>query len=126
MVSGGFDPPHVGHIRMIKAASEVGSVIVALNSDAWLMRKKGHVFMPWGERAEMLESIKGVAKVLAVNDRDDTVCDALIHIQPDYFANGGDRKIPNPMEDAVCKRLKIKQLFGVGGEKIRSSSDVKR
>lgn len=124
MVSGGFDPPHIGHVRMIQEAAKVGHVVVALNSDAWLIRKKGKFFMPWSERAEMLEKIQGVSRVIAVDDGNDTISDALMRIQPDYFANGGDRTEPNPLEDEVCRKLRIKQLFGIGGGKIRSSSDV--
>ena len=77
MVSGGFDPIHIGHIRMIRAAAEFGPVVVVANSDDWLMRKKGYVFMPWSERAEILESIKGVSYVVPVDDADDTVCAAI-------------------------------------------------
>lgn len=123
MISGGFDPPHFGHLRLIEEAEKHGKVIVALNSDEWLTRKKGKPFMPWGERARMLERL-GVARVVSVDDRDGTVCDALLRLQPDYFANGGDRVTPNPVEDEVCRKLKITQLFGVGGEKIRSSRDA--
>lgn len=126
MISGGFDPPHIGHVRMIKEAAKIGHVIVALNSDAWLMRKKGYVFMPWEERAEMLKSISGVASVVSVRDEDGTVCEALICLIPDYFVNGGDRDKPDPREDEICRKLRIQQLFGVGGEKIRSSSELVR
>lgn len=125
MISGGYDPPHIGHIRLIKEASNYGKVIVALNSDEWLTRKKGKPFMNWKERAEMLEQIKGIARVVYVDDRDGTVCDALLRLQPDFFANGGDRTVPNPLEDEVCRKLRITQLFGIGGGKIRSSSDVR-
>ena len=124
MISGGFDPPHIGHIRLIEESEKYGKVIVALNSDAWLMRKKNKVFMPWDERAEMLKRIQGVSSVVSVRDDDDTVCEALICLIPDYFANGGDRTIPNPREDEVCRKLRIEQLFGIGGEKIRSSKDA--
>jgi cytidyltransferase-like protein len=68
MVSGGFDPVHVGHIRMIREAAEWGQVIVVINSDEWLMRKKGYVFMPWEERAEIIGNIKGVSMVSNVDD----------------------------------------------------------
>ena len=61
-VSGGFDPVHIGHIRMIKDASSHGDVLVIINSDEWLMRKKGYVFMPWKERAEIMANIKGVTR----------------------------------------------------------------
>lgn len=121
-VSGGFDPIHVGHVRMILEAAEVGKVIVILNSDAWLMRKKGYVFMPWEERAEIIKSIRGVHSVVEVNDDDGTVCKALEEWRPHYFANGGDRKEDNTPENDVCERLGIEQLFNVGGGKIQSSS----
>ena len=61
VVSGGFDPIHIGHVRMILEASHEGDVIVIANSDEWLQRKKGYVFMPWEERAEIIRSIRGVA-----------------------------------------------------------------
>ena len=77
MVSGGFDPVHVGHIRMIRAAAEYGDVIVVANSDEWLYRKKGFNFMDFDKRSEILNSIKGVILVDSVNDDDDTVCDEL-------------------------------------------------
>ena len=57
LVSGGFDPPHIGHVRMFKEAAEWGTVIVAINSDEWLMRKKGYVFMPWEQRAEIIKDV---------------------------------------------------------------------
>ena len=123
MISGGFDPPHIGHIRLIEEAEKYGKVIVALNSDAWLIRKKGKFFMSWDERVKVLERL-GVARVVSVDDRDGTVCDALLRLHPDFFANGGDRTSPNPLEDEICRTLKITQLFGIGGEKIRSSRDA--
>ena len=95
MVSGGFDPVHVGHIQMIEEASRWGTVIVVINSDAWLMKKKGYVFMPWKERAYIMGNIKGVSVVTAVDDSDGTVCRALEYHRPDAFANGGDRKKEN-------------------------------
>ena len=66
VLSGGFDPIHIGHARMIIAASKLGAeVVVGVNSDNWLERKKGYAFMPWSERAEMVESIKGVTKAIS-------------------------------------------------------------
>ena len=123
-VSGGFDPVHVGHVRMIQEASHHGEVIVIANSDAWLRRKKGYVFMPFEERAEILMSIKGVIEVYQALDDDNTVCESLRDIAPDYFANGGDRKSNNTPEMDVCDRLGIEMLWSVGGEKIQSSSDL--
>jgi len=123
-VSGGMDPIHVGHVRMILEASKFGDVVVILNSDQWLLRKKGFSFMPWEERAEILRAIRGVVDVVRVNDEDGTVCEALRRIKPDYFANGGDRKNENTPEVSLCLELDIKMLWCVGGGKIQSSSDL--
>lgn len=122
LVSGGFDPLHVGHVRLIRAAAERGFVVVALNSDAWLVRKKGFVFMPWAERGEILRSVHGVARVVEVEDSDGTVAQAILTVLPNYFANGGDRGFPNKAEAAACKRVGAEQLFNVGGAKVQSSS----
>lgn len=124
MVSGGFDPIHIGHVRMILEASKYGDVIVVANSDDWLMRKKGYVFMPWQERAEIIESIRGVLRVEHVDDSDDTVCEAIKRIKPDVFANGGDRKDNNTPEVTLCNKLGIGLAWNVGGGKIQSSSEL--
>jgi D-beta-D-heptose 7-phosphate kinase/D-beta-D-heptose 1-phosphate adenosyltransferase len=125
MVSGGFDPVHIGHIRMILEASEHGDVFVVANSDDWLFRKKGFVFMEFEQRAEILASIKGVVKVSGVDDSDDTVCEAIRRLKPDYFANGGDRQKHNTPEQAVCDELGVEMLWGIGGNnKANSSSDL--
>ena len=123
-VSGGMDPVHKGHVRMIQEAAQFGDVIVILNSDEWLMRKKGFVFMSWEERAEILSAIKGVTKVVPVDDSDGSVCEALRREKPTYFANGGDRTDKNTPEMDVCVDLGISMLWGVGGGKIQSSSDL--
>jgi D-beta-D-heptose 7-phosphate kinase/D-beta-D-heptose 1-phosphate adenosyltransferase len=124
LVSGGFDPAHIGHIRMILEAATVGNVIVVANSDDWLMRKKGYIFMPWEERAELLAAVRGVTSVERVDDTDGTVCEAIRRLKPTYFANGGDRKTENTPEMDVCKELGVKLLWNVGGGKIQSSSDL--
>ena len=122
-VSGGFDPVHIGHVRMIRGAAQLGKLIVILNNDAFLMRKKGFVFMPLEERKEILENIKGVDSVFVAIDEDDSVCKSLEAIKPDIFANGGDRKAVNEIREAdVCKRLGIEMVFNVGGGKVQSSS----
>ena len=72
-VSGGFDPVHIGHVRMIRDAARYGDVMVIINSDDWLTRKKGYVFMPWEERAEIMGNIKGVRLVTQVDDSDGTL-----------------------------------------------------
>ena len=125
MVSGGFDPVHVGHIRMIRAAAQHGNVIVIANSDNWLFRKKGFVFMEFAKRSEILNSIKGVIIVDSVNDDDGTVCDAIRRHKPTYFANGGDRGKTNTPEQSVCAELGVELLWGVGGDdKVDASSDL--
>ena len=122
-VSGGFDPVHIGHIRMIQDASRYGDVMVIINSDDWLVRKKGYAFMSWDERAEIMGNIKGVTLVTSVDDSDGTVCEALKRHKPDVFANGGDRKSENTPEMDVCEELGIQMMWSVGGnDKPQSSS----
>ncbi len=123
-VSGGFDPVHVGHVRMIQEAARHGDVVVIANSDEWLMRKKGYIFMPFSERREILLAFKGVTYVAQAEDSDDTVCDSLLALQPDVFANGGDRKGDNVPEVALCKELGIEMMWNCGGGKIQSSSEL--
>ena len=123
-VSGGFDPVHIGHVRMIRAAAQFGDVIVICNSDAWLKRKKGYSFMPFIERAEILRAFKGVKDVVEADDDDGSVCETLKVLQPDIFANGGDRFNTNTPEAQTCKKYDIEMLWGVGGGKIQSSSDL--
>ena len=125
MVSGGFDPVHVGHIRMIRGASEHGDVIVIANSDEWLYRKKGFNFMDFKSRSEILNSIKGVILVDSVNDVDGTVCEAIRRHKPDIFANGGDRKSTNTPEVNLCEDMGIELLWGIGGDKkVAASSEL--
>jgi len=121
-VSGGFDPVHIGHLRMMEEASQFGEVIAIVNSDKWLMRKKGYIFMPFKERCEIIQGFAAVTETSYVDDKDNTVCEALRRLKPDYFANGGDRKTNNTPEMDVCEELGIELLWGVGGGKIQSSS----
>tara|TARA_R100001082_G_C4219556_1_gene98604 strand:- start:124 stop:495 length:372 start_codon:yes stop_codon:yes gene_type:complete len=108
---------------MIQHAAKWGEVVVVVNSDEWLKRKKGYVFMPWEERVEILGNIKGVIMVSGVDDSDGTVCEAIKRIKPDAFANGGDRKKENTPEMKVCDDLGVQMLWGVGGaNKPQSSS----
>lgn len=123
-LSGGFDCPHKGHYRMFKEAKAYGLVIAILNSDAWLMRKKGYVFMTFDERKEILESSKYIDVVIAVDDSDDSVCEALKGVRPDYFGNGGDRKSDNTPEVKLCNDLGVHLAWNMGGGKIQSSSDL--
>tara|TARA_R100000008_G_scaffold20662_1_gene10849 strand:- start:603 stop:1085 length:483 start_codon:yes stop_codon:yes gene_type:complete len=126
VISGGMDPVHVGHVKMIKAAAELGRVIVVLNSDEWLVRKKGFAFMSFEERKYLLENIKGVSEVSDVDDSDGTVCEALQRLKPDMFGNGGDRTSDNTPEKEVCLDIGIRMVWNLGGEKIQSSSDLVR
>ena len=123
-VSGGFDPVHVGHVRMIAAAAKLGDVIIIANSDEWLVRKKGYMFMPYEERQEILYNFKGVIDVVEASDDDDSVCKTLERIKPDIFANGGDRKNDNVPEVALCNELGIELVWNIGGDKIQSSSEL--
>jgi len=131
ILSGGFDPVHKGHIRMFREASQLGhQVIVGLNSDEWLTRKKGKPFMKFDERKEIIEGFKYVNQVLPMDDSDDTACDIIKQVcslyqdydVEIYFGNGGDRGKNNVPEIPVCKELDVVMLWGVGGGKIQSSS----
>lgn len=127
-VSGGFDPIHLGHLRMFKEAKKLGNhLVVIINSDGWLRRKKGGYFMSATERAEIISEFKCVDEVYIYNSVKQDVCGALESIKPHIFANGGDRKKESDLPEAeVCKKLGINMVFNVGGRKIRSSSDMLR
>lgn len=124
VVSGGFDPLHVGHVRMFQAARKLGTrLTVIVNSDNFLLHKKGYVFMPVAERVEIIRAIACVDDVVIAVDEDQTVCKTLRLIWPDVFANGGDRRCDTDIPEAtVCKELGIEMVFNVGGEKVQSSS----
>ena len=130
-MSGGFDPVHKGHIRMFREAANLSAnVIVGLNSDKWLTRKKGKPFMDWKERAEILQSCKYINQVLPFDDKDETANDIIKQICSlyrdfdvnIYFANGGDRTSYNVPEMKVCDELGVEMIWGIGGGKIQSSS----
>lgn len=121
-VSGGMDCLHSGHIAMINDAAKYGKVIVILNSDDWLIRKKGYYLLDWNERKNLLINMKNVFDVVPVNDADGTVCEALERIKPDYFAKGGDRTNKNTPELDLCEKLGIAVLFGIGGDNKANSS----
>ena len=126
LCTGGFDPLHSGHIEYLKAAKVLGNVlIVGVNSDAWLARKKGRAFMPGPERVTILENLKFVDGVILFNDDDDTALEAIHNVKDLYpnsqiiFANGGDRTQDNIPEMAIKD---VEFAFGVGGENKKNSS----
>ena len=123
-VSGGFDPVHIGHIRLFREAKKLGDkLIVILNTDKFLKRKKGYVFMPYQERKEIIESIKYVDRVIRCIDKDQTVCKTLESLKPDIFANGGDRHRKNVPEVKTCQTIGCRMVYNVGrGGKVQSSS----
>jgi len=127
-VSGGFDPCHIGHIRYFKAAKKLGDILmVILNTDEFLMKKKGHVFMPYIERKEIIEAIKYVDIVVPCIDENNTVANSLRKYCPDVFAKGGDRnpnESPLPLDELLaCKEINCEVVYGVGGtDKPQSSS----
>jgi len=126
-VSGGFDPVHIGHIRMFRDAAKLGKLAVILNTDDFLLRKKGYVFMPLDERKEIIESIRYVYSTVVSIDEDDSVCKTLEMLKPDVFANGGDRASRSGIrETEICRKLGIEMVFGIGGNKVQSSSELAR
>ena len=127
-VSGGFDPIHIGHIRMFQKAKSLGDeLVVILNNDNWLKKKKGFAFMPEKERKEIIECLTSVDRVVLTGHKPDSVdmsvCAELKKIKPNIFANGGDRTKNNIPEVPVCEKISCKMIFGIGdGGKIQSSS----
>jgi len=126
VVSGGFDPVHSGHIKLIKEARLLGDMlIVGINSDKWLTRKKGRAFMPWNERLCVLNNLSSVDEVYTFDDEDNTACHLLQQVRAHYpdhkiiFANGGDRTQENILEMIVPG---VEFAFGVGGTNKANSS----
>lgn len=140
MVSGGFDPVHVGHLDMFKEAKELGDeLVVVVNNDNWKRAKRRYVFMPDQDRKEIIEALACVDRVVLTEHRepktpkDMSVINELKKIRPHIFANGGDRNeedAKNPesslfYEVELCKKLGIEMVFNMGKKgKIRSSSDL--
>lgn len=129
LVTGGFDPLHSGHINYFKEAKELGDMlVVGVNSDEWLKRKKGQSFMPWKERATIVAALHTVDRVIDFDDSDNSARGAITKLREFYpnseiiFANGGDRTAVNiPEMDVEDNNLTFR--FGVGGEnKMNSSS----
>lgn len=130
LITGGFDPIHSGHLEYIRAAKSKGDVlVVGLQSDKWLKNKKGVYFLPFEERCKVLEAVKYVDKVISFDDSDGTAYMAIKKVKEMYngdnifFANGGDRTPESapPLESNVQG---VTYLWGVGGHKTNSSSDI--
>ena len=129
-VSGGFDPVHIGHVRMFQEARKLGDKwIVILNNDHWLKKKKGHIFMSQKERKEIIEALGCVDEVIYTkhgkNPSDMSVCRELRDLKPHIFANGGDRYGKNIVtpEISVCREINCTDVYNVGhGGKVQSSS----
>ena len=129
LISGGFDPIHSGHIKLINDANKYGDVIVLLNSDEWLRNKKGKEFLSFDERKIIMKNIKGVIDVIEFEDSDKTCIDGIKKAKSLYknniikFANGGDRNNKTTPETEFCDKNDIETLFGIGGnDKSNSSS----
>jgi D-beta-D-heptose 7-phosphate kinase/D-beta-D-heptose 1-phosphate adenosyltransferase len=128
LVTGGFDPIHSGHIAYLKAARTLGDrLIVGINSDEWLERKKGRAFMPWNERLCVINNLSMVDEVYTFDDTDGSAREFIRQVRAHYpdaeliFANGGDRTATNiPEMDVVDSKLTFE--FGVGGEDKKNSS----
>ncbi len=128
MTSGGFDPLHIGHARCILETTDMadadgGYVIVIVNGDGFLNRKKGGAFMPEEERAEIVAGLRGVDAVLIWDDGTQNVIGAIEKLKPTYFTKGGDRARPEDIPEwDICQEVECDVLFNVGGGKIQSSS----
>ena len=128
LVSGGFDPVHSGHIKLIEDASKYGKVVVLLNSDKWLQNKKGVEFLPFEERSIIMMALKNVVDVISCGDVDETCLDGIRKALKKYkncsikFANGGDRNNKSTPESIFCIKNNIELLWAIGGENKSNSS----
>ena len=128
LVSGGFDPIHSGHIKLIKEASEHGRVVILLNSDQWLRNKKGMEFLPFKEREIIMLALKNVIDVISCGNIDETCIDGIKIAIDKYknsrikFANGGDRDNKTTPESIFCNNNNIELLWGIGGNNKSNSS----
>ena len=128
VVSGGFDPIHSGHIKLIKEAAKHGEVVVLLNSDLWLQKKKDKEFLPFIERIIIMNELKNVIDVIEFDDEDNTCIDGLKKVKNKYpksiikFAKGGDRNNSTTPRSIFCEKNNIQLLWGIGGDNISNSS----
>lgn len=124
-VSGYFNPMHVGHLEMIQKAKKLGDKLVVIVNNDYQVELKGRVpFMSQADRLKIIGAIRDVDQVVLSIDKDPSVCKSLAKVRPDIFANGGDRKsVGDVPELAVCQKLNIKMVDGLG-RKIRASSQL--
>ena len=124
VVSGYFDPLHVGHLENISLAKKLGDhLIVIINNDKQAILKKGDSFMKEEDRMKIISSLKDVDEVVLSVDKDLTVCRTLEKVNPDIFAKGGDRTVGEIPESRMCEELGIDIVDGLG-KKIRASSEI--
>ena len=116
LVSGAFNPLHFGHLLLLKDASNYGKVIVALNSDEWVMKNKGHLLFDFETRKTLLEECEYVSEVISFDDSDGDAVFALFEVRPTYFGNGGSAtSLSLPKEEMqVCGYLGIEPVFDLG------------
>ena len=116
LISGAFNPLHFGHLLLLKDASNYGKVIVALNSDEWVMKNKGHLLFDFETRKSILEECKYVSRVIPFDDSEGDVTYALFEVRPTYFGNGGSAtSLSLPKEELqVCGYLGIEPVFNLG------------
>ena len=128
MVSGGFDPIHSGHISYFKRAKDLSDyLVVGLNTEEWLTRKKGQYFQSWKERAEIIRHLDMVDAVISYDDSDDSSCEGISKCleiaETVVFCNGGDRGKDNTPETIKYKdNPRVQFEYGIGGEDKRNSS----
>ena len=124
VVSGYFDPLHVGHLEMMKLSKELGhKLVVIVNNDVQTRLKKGFNFMHEADRVKIIEELGVVDEVFLSVDKDASVCESLKAVNPDIFANGGDRHQGEFPEAVICRELGIEMIDEMGA-KIRSSSEL--
>jgi len=115
-LSGGFNPARKNHVAMILDAAKIGDVVIILNSDEWCTRHAWNqqLFSKYENREAVLRHIPGVTDVILADDADDTVCNTLRLLKPDFFGNGGNRDINNTPEVQLCKKLGIGMIWYLG------------
>ena len=126
LANGNFDLLHVGHVRYLRGAKELGGkLIVAINSDESVraLKGEGRPVMPAEERAEIVAALADVDAVVVFSELD--VRGLIREIRPDIQAKGTDYTVDSvPERDAVVEyggRVAI-----VGDPKNHSTSEILR